>query len=376
MNERMNEIEVRLAEIRTALDAPEADLDALEAEVRALNAEKAELTEKAEKRAALIEDVKETAQPVETFEEIRTEDKKMTNEEIRKSDAYINAYANYIKTGRADECRALLTELATDGVVPVPTYVEGRVKQAWENNELMQYVRKTYLAGIVKVGFEVSADGAVVHTEGTGAPDEEELVLGIVNLIPANIKKWITISDEALALGGQAFLDYVYDELAYQIAKKAADELIGIIATMGTSVSTSEVGAAQIVAAPDLGTIAQALGALSGSAGNPVVVLNRASWAAFKAAAYGANFPADPFEGLPVVFNNTLPAYADASSTDVWGVVGDFGYGAQANFPNGDTITFVYDGLTYAEADLVKVVGKEYVALGAVAPGAFVNLIK
>ena len=375
MNERMNEIEVRLAEIRTALDAPEADLDALEAEVRALNAEKAELTEKAEKRAALIEDVANTATPVEVFEEIKTEERKMTNEEVRSGKEYINAYANYIKSGDDTECRSLLTEIV-GGRVPVPTYIEGRVRQAWEKNDLMQYVRKTYLAGIVKIGFEVSADGAVVHTEGTSAPSEENLVLGIVTLTPASIKKWIRISDEALDLGGQEFLDYIYDEIAYQIAKKAADELIGTIKTLGTSVSTSSVGAAQVKTSPTLGAVASAMANLSDQAGSPVVVMNKGTWGAFKAAQYAASFPADPFEGLPVVFNNTLPTYASASTSGVWAIVGDFGYGAQANFPNGDTITFKFDDLSEAEADLVKVVGREYVALGAVAPGAFVNLIK
>lgn len=375
MNERMNEIEARLAEIRAALDTPEADLDALEEEVRALNAEKAEINEKAEKRAALIEDVKETAKPVESFEEIRTEETKMTNAEVRKSDAYINAFANYIKSGDDTECRALLTEIV-GGSVPVPTYIEDRVRQAWQDNALMSYVRKTYLAGIVKVGFEVSADGAAIHTEGTAAPSEENLVLGVVTLTPASIKKWIRISDEALDLGGSAFLDYIYDEVAYQIAKKAADTLVGMIATLGTAVSTSSVGAAQVKTSPAVGAIASAMALLSDQAANPIVVINKGTWGAFKAAEYAGNFPADPFEGLPVVFNNSLPTYASASTSGVWGIVGDFGYGAQANFPNGDQITFKFDDLTYAEADLVKVVGREYVALGAVAPGAFVNLIK
>lgn len=375
MNERMKEIEARLAELKTALEAPDADLDAIEEEVRTLTAERADINEKAEKRAALIDEVGKTGTPVETFEEIKTEERKMTNEEVRKSDAYINAYANYVKTGEDAECRALLTEIV-GGSVPVPTYIEGRVRQAWNDNALMSYVRKTYLAGIVKIGFEVSATGAVIHTEGTTAPSEETLVLGIVTLTPASIKKWIRISDEALDMGGQDFLDYVYDELTYQIAKKAADELVGIIKTMGTSVTTSSVGAAQLTAAPDLGTVAQAMAALSDTAENPIVVINKGTWGAFKAAAYAANFPADPFEGRPVVFNNSLPTYASASSADVWGIVGDFGYGAQANFPNGDQITIKFDDLTYAEDDLVKVVGREYVALGAVAPGAFVNLVK
>ena len=52
-------------------------------------------------------------------------------------------------------------------------------------------------------------------------------------------------------------------------------------------------------------------------------------------------------------------------------VVGDFGQGALANFPNGDEIRIKFDDLTYAENDLVKIVGREYIGLGIVADHAF-----
>ena len=51
-------------------------------------------------------------------------------------------------------------------------------------------------------------------------------------------------------------------------------------------------------------------------------------------------------------------------------IVGDFG-GAHANFPNGDEIRIKYDDLSLAEADLVKLVGREYVALGVTQDHAF-----
>ena len=50
--------------------------------------------------------------------------------------------------------------------------------------------------------------------------------------------------------------------------------------------------------------------------------------------------------------------------------MGDFD-GAQANFPNGDEVSLKYDDLSLAESDLVKIVGREYVALGIVADHAF-----
>ena len=52
-------------------------------------------------------------------------------------------------------------------------------------------------------------------------------------------------------------------------------------------------------------------------------------------------------------------------------IVGDFGYGAMANFPNGAEIQIKKDDLSLAEQDLVKLVGRQYVALDVVAPLAF-----
>ena len=58
MNERMKEIEKRLAEIREEVDKPEADLDALQEESRKLADEYDELKKKAEtaeKRQAILD---------------------------------------------------------------------------------------------------------------------------------------------------------------------------------------------------------------------------------------------------------------------------------------------------------------------------------
>ena len=100
--------------------------------------------------------------------------------------------------------------------------------------------------------------------------------------------------------------------------------------------------------------------------------MNKGSWSQFKVAQYAAQYPIDPFEGLPVFFDNSLPAYTASGTTgSTWLIVGDFGQGAQANFPNGDEITIKFDDLSLAESDLVKIVGREYVGLGVVADKAF-----
>lgn len=367
----VEELMERRAAIGTEIDAPEADLDALEAEARSIN-EEIENRKAAEEKRNEIRNAVATGEGEikETFE--IEERKEMNLEEIRSSKEYENAFANYIKTGKDDECRAALLTANVSGQVPVPTMVEARIRTAWARLGVMDLVRKTYIKGNLKVGFEKSATGAVVHTEGTAAPDDETLTFGVVTLTPASIKKWIKISDEAMDLTGAEFLDYIYDELTYQIAKKAQEELLAKVTACTASATASTAGVGVVAGTPTVGLVAQAIGTLSDEAANPVIVMNKGSWSQFKVAQYAAQYPVDPFEGLPVYFDNTLPAYTAGGTTgSTWMIVGDFGQGAQANFPNGDEITIKFDDLSLAESDLVKIVGREYVGLGVVADHAF-----
>ena len=370
----VEELMERRSAIAAEIDAPDADLDALEAEARSINEEienrKAAEDKRNEIRSAVAQGDGEITEKFETEER-----KTMTLEEIRSSKEYENAFANYIKTGKDDECRAALLTANVSGNVPVPTIVEGRIRTAWAKLGIMDLVRKTYIKGNLKVGFEKSADAAVVHTEGSSAPSDETLTFGVVSLTPASIKKWIKISDEAMDLTGAEFLDYIYDELTYQIAKKAQEELIAKITACTASATASTAGVGVVAGTPTIGLVAQAIGTLSDEAANPVVVMNKGSWSQFKVAQYAAQYPVDPFEGLPVFFDNSLPAYTASGTTgSTWMIVGDFGQGAQANFPNGDEITIKFDDLSLAESDLVKIVGREYVGLGVVADHAFCKI--
>lgn len=104
--------------------------------------------------------------------------------------------------------------------------------------------------------------------------------------------------------------------------------------------------------------------------------MNPATKAAFKTAVYSGQFNADPFEGLTVIPTNALPAYGAASENAVYAIVGDFGFGALANFPNGENIQIKVDDKTAMTSDLVKILGREYVAVEPVANRAFVNITK
>lgn len=371
--------DVREAEIEKSIEEANTDEEksAVEAAVEAFETEKADNESKKSELEREIGELENELEAIENSDPNQKEERKVEKKmNIRSTKEYTEAFAKYVKTGKDTEVRALLTENVSGGTVPVPEFIEARVRTAWDKEGIMALVKKTYLRGNIKVGFEISATGAVVHTEGSAAPTEETLTLGIVSMVPETIKKWITISDEVLDLGSEEFLSYIYDELTYQIAKKAADELVSAIASSPSVSSATAPGQDQLTAAPALGTVASAVAHLSDEASNPVIIMNKLTYAEFKAAQYAANFAADPFEGLTVLFNNSLPAYTAATKSQVWMIVGDLSVGTQANFPNGYDIVFKFDDLSLAEKDLVKIVGREFVALNVVAPRAFCNVIK
>lgn len=367
----------RRSAIAVELDKDDADLDALEAEVRAINEEienrKQAEQRKTDLRAAVANGAGEVTNKIENVEE-----NKMTLDEIRALPAYADAYKRYIITNDATECRAIITENAPDtvtgsGPVPVPVIVDGFVRTAWERDGIMSRVRRTFIRGNLRVSFERSADPAVVHQEGTNAPAEENLLLGTVEMIPANIKKWITITDEALAMGGEEFLRYVYDEITYQIVRKAAADGIADILNAPAASTAAAVGVPVVTAAPSITAIPAAAANLSDEAVNVVVIMNRLTEVNFLTAQAAGNFNVDPFAGLPRVYTSALPAYDTAASGAVYAIVGDLN-GLQFNFPEGDGIVLKYDDLSLAEQDLVKIVGRQYAAHGVTAPGRFVKL--
>ena len=369
---QMSDIEQRSLEIEEEVKDENADLDALAEEVKALEERKAQIEAEVELRKKEAEEVLKSAEVIEPIEE-----RKMENIEVRNTKEYIDAYAEFMKSGKDAECRALLTENATGGTVPVPEFVYDVVKTAWERDGIMALVRKSYLKGNLKIGFEISGDGAVMHTEGGAAIDPENLVLGTVELIAKNFKKALQISREIYRLRGEEFLRYVYDELTYRIAKKCADQLIAQIIAAGTASTTTAVGVPVMTAATiGQGTVAAAMAKLSDEAANPVVIMNKQTWGAFKAVQYAGTFNADPFEGLPVVFNSSMTAYSAATTGDTYAIVGDLGNGALANFPDGEDIDFIFDEYSLKKSDLIEIMGERMVGLGVVAPESFVKINK
>lgn len=373
------ELNQRMAEI-------EADKEAIK------NDEKLEVAEEVkddsgeitpeEERSLLKETKSLEKRSVEFLNYIERKDDSKMEKELRNSKEYIDAYAEYVKTGEEKELRALLTTGATGGTIEVPDFVDDVIRTAWQREGLMSLVRRISVKGNFKVQFEVSSTEAQVHAEGGEAVTEEELVLGVVTLKPQSIKKWISISDEALDMKGEAFLRYIYDELTYRIAKKTADILIAKISALPQNLTANSEGiydtvsADKIALAPAVDTVPKAVAHLSDEANDLTIVMNRLTDADFIEAQLKANYPMDIYQNIRRVYNNTLPAYSNATEGQVYMIVGDFDIGAMANYPEEDGVAIKFDDKTLMTQDLVRVLGRRYVGTEAVADKAFALVTK
>jgi HK97 family phage major capsid protein len=371
------QIEERSAAIKNEIEnADEVKLDELNNELNAIEERKKviEMETRKESMKAVAEGAGVVISKVEEKKEERT------LESVRSSAAYEDAFAEYLKSGDDRECRALMTDLVSGGSVPIPTVIDEYINTAWENARILSRVRRTSIKGTAKYPFEYSATGAFAHTEGAevAANTEESLVLGTVAIEPQMLKKWITVTDEVIALKGRAFLDYVWDEIEERIYELADATLIAAIKAAPASATTSAAGVRALTpAAIDASTIFQALAQLKNAATNPVAIMNKQTY--FNQFMSLTDLQGRPIydivsangrptyyiNGVEVIFDNTL-----ATGTNAEIIVGDL-RGAIANFPDGESIKFVNDPYSLAEQDKVKIVGKMYVGIGVVRDGFF-----
>lgn len=367
-NYSIDQIEARCAEINNEISSADdmAKIEELRSEIDALEIRKKELIAladaKAQERARVA-----AAADLSITNEMPKESTTMNFEELRASEQYLDAFAKMVKTGDATEIRSLATELVS-GTIPVPTSIAAYVENAWETLGLANRAVEMNVKGILKVPYEISATGASIHTENGEAPEEEQLVFGTSVLTPETIKKWITITDEALAMGSADFLKYIYDEISYQIMLKLDSEVVAKIKASGLTDKTIS------AAAFDAFTIFKGLAKLADSAVSPIAIMTKEMYFNTVMAIADAQGrpiynivsengkPAYSVNGVPVVFN------ADAGS-DI--IVGDM-RGFAINYQESKSINLITDPYSLAEYDKVKIVGNIKVGMNVTKPKHFV----
>lgn len=355
MNLGFEELETRASEIaEETKEADETRLADLNAELDAIEERKHALEEEAEQRKNAAKEVAEgrglDLKPV-------IENKEENKMEVRNTPEYIEAFAKYIKTGNAEECRSLLTENVQNGTVAVPTFVADIVAERVKASKILARVTRMNAAGNVEVPFEISAPPATVHTEGGQAQAEEALTLGIVKLVPKTYKKWVGMSDETLdSMSGEAYLRYVYDEVARGIVKAEENAVVAaILAAPQTATATAPAVAKTGSAAGAITDFVDARALLGDGAEDLVIICSKSDRAAYKGLQMGANYGVDPFDGLEVIECNaaTVP------------IIGDL-RGVMVNLPKGDAVELKYDDKTRMKEDMVDVLGRQPAAIGVV----------
>ena len=366
------QIEERMAQIKEEIDsaADAAKLDELNAEIEALEARKGEIAMEARKEA-----MKAVATGAGTVIAKPEQKEERTLESVRASAEYLEAYANMIKTGSDKECRALMTDLVDGGSVPVPTIIDDFINTAWERANLTSRVRTTTIKGTAKYPFEYSATGASVHVEGAAAPAEEQLVLGTVSVEPEMLKKWITVTDEVLALKGKAFLDYIYDEIEFRILQLADATIIGAIKAAPAAATQTKAGVRQLTVPFDFATIFAAQAELVADANNIVAIMNKKTYfnkfMALKDLSDRPIYNIVSDNGKPSYYINGVEVLFDNTLAEDEIIVGDLN-GVIMNLPDDKNVTFVTDPYSLAEQDKVKIVGKLYAGINVVRDGYFV----
>lgn len=399
VEERMTEVAERRNAIVDEIASKKAEFDEADVEkreellndVEALTKEADELdneTKDLEEQRSTLKAQEERMSLAKNLEKTVIEERKtqMENVEVRNTPEFVHAWREAVMSGDDKNMRALLTTMAS-GTAPVPTYLQGRVEASWERLSILNEVSISNFKGIVAVPYEVSATGAQIHTEGGDPVTEETLTIGQVLLQPKMIKKYLRVSDEVESLTDEQFMDYIADEIIYQINLFLENAVVSSNANAGVKGMANSALAVSVTSALSFNSINDGLAELV-EAFDPVVIMNRKTFyknimgltdlqqrPIFQISTNNDGRPQYFVNGVRVLFNNSLDAYDDASAGEVWAVVGDL-RAYRLNLPDGRIPTVLYDPYTQAESDMNKYVGKLLAAGDIVRPKAIAVLKK
>lgn len=399
VEERMTEIAERRNAIVDEIDAKKEEFESSDTETRdtILN-DVEELTKEAEDLDNEAKDLEEQRNTFKAQEErmslsanlskVKIEERKtqMENVDVRSTPEFVHAWREAVQSGDEKSMRTLVSTM-NSGTAPVPTYLQGRVEAAWQRLSILNEVSISNFKGIVAVPFEASASGAEFHTEGDTKPDEESLVIGQTLLQPATIKKWLRVTTEVAALTDEQFMDYIADEIIYQINLFLESAIVASPAATGVMGIINSALVESVESALSFNSMNDGLAELI-EAFDPVVIVNRKTFFSeimgltdlqgrpiYQIAANNEGRPQYYVNGLRVLFSQALPAYADADADEAWAIVGDL-KAYRLNLPEGRVPTVLYDPYTEAEADLDKYVGRLLAAGNIVRPKAIAALTK
>ena len=223
------EIDARLAEIRTEIQAPDADLNALQTEMNSLLEERGRVVAAAEQRRAMLEAIANgTAQGV-TPPAGTSDDQGGEERDVLATPEYRSAFLHHlmgIPLNAAEraameeaEQRAAMTSAANSAGAAIPTETQNEiVRRLAQVAPLIGEITLFNIPGNVTIAVEsaTTTDGAY-HAEGAAASEASDTLVS-VNLTGFEAIKLLSISAKVKYMTVNAFEAWLVDNLTDGIA--------------------------------------------------------------------------------------------------------------------------------------------------------------
>lgn len=239
-NMTVDEIEARMAEIRTEMDTDGADITALTEEVRAMNERKDELrrAEEACKKLRNMVAYGSVGKTVHEFTGKEQEERTFSVDSKEYRDAYLKKLQGKELTEM--EQRAFTVASGATATITANRIMDVVRDHAW----LLERTTTIYANGKIEYYVEGTNNKAEDHTENTAITPAAD-TLTKITLSPAEITKMIQVSAASAALSIDAFEGWLADQLGKAIARKISSKIITAMlaaaASAGTTVTKDDV---------------------------------------------------------------------------------------------------------------------------------------
>lgn len=245
---RLEEIEVRLAEIQKELRSKEAEnkteeeLATIEAEIRSLQDERSGILKAAEKRASLEKAIAEGRSGVDVTPNFINGGKANMNADQQErtynveSAEYRSAWLKQIRGIDLNdiEKRAMTTAAGSAGAVVPTTTVNKIIEKIKEYCPILNKIDLLHIKGAVTIPAEGTTADAQKHAEGATITADADTMLK-VSLAGYEVTKLVTISKSVLTMSIDAFEAWLVNKIARKVAEK-----IGTLIFNGTGTGEAQ----------------------------------------------------------------------------------------------------------------------------------------
>lgn len=243
--DRIAEIDKRLAEIRTAVDQPDADFDALEKEASDLSEERTGLLDKAERRTKLLQRIGTSEVPT---REVRTFAPEVAPKAVNDpygTPEYRSAFFKQLTDQELTaEERAAFTMNTTTNANLLPTTMLNNIWDLVSKKHVIMGDITVYRTGTVieLIKHTAITQGDAKTVSENAANDDENNTFAKVTLNGKDFSKHVNITYAMAKMSMTALESYLTTEIAGRIGEAMADDVIttikGAVAT-GNKVTTA-----------------------------------------------------------------------------------------------------------------------------------------